>query len=650
MPLSTQELQQFKSIVESRPPDEQERFKQKYNALDTAGKEQIVRKGLAQFKPVETPTPEAAPEKSTMLTDPLETLRRSGGDFVSSIVQSVSHPIKTAKTMGELALGVVEKAIPGEQHHEQVADAMGNYFAERYGGPENVQKTALEDPVGFASDLSVFFTGGGSALTKAGTISKVGTLAKTGEALTKVGQMVDPIGVTMKAGGAALESATKGRTIGASPKSLNNPVVDAAKRLNVDLLASAQSNSRVPAILEATAAKGLFGKQILQRVDDIQRSLMNIGEDMIKQTGKADDLGVAGEAISKGAEKFRDRFFTMKEELYKKAEFNSRGAPIIVDTKKTQDFIKTIMDEKIAAHKTVGRASGTDFFEGLQERLSSKDNPINAVEARAAIRELNKKIGNINDPVSTGNKAELQKLASSLSDDLDNAVKTQAPELAKDIDRANRFFKLSLEEMNSHFGKQIMKYSDQPDKILPAIIKDTTSVNDIKRIYRLIGKANKTNVQAAFLRDFLDGAKNPARTYFTPDGLSRQINKFGNDKLAKVLEPEQVQKLNDLAVAARGMGKFERIAEGSQTAFTGRLLAEFTPLLHGDVLKTGLILMGDRMLSHWIASKSGQQFILRGVTLTGKTGKAIQKAAPKAAAAGRTARIGGLASEEDLND
>jgi hypothetical protein len=86
----------------------------------------------------------------------------SGMQYGKDILTALTDPIGTAKSIGELGLGIIQLAIPGEQASEQQAKAVGQYFANRYGGMENIKKTIATDPVGFAGDVSVLLTGGAS--------------------------------------------------------------------------------------------------------------------------------------------------------------------------------------------------------------------------------------------------------------------------------------------------------------------------------------------------------------------------------------------------------------------------------------------------------------------------------------------------------
>lgn len=117
----------------------------------------------------------------------LKNLPSSAFQFGKDVISPLLDPIGTAKSIAQLGAGVVQLAIPGEQANEKQAKLVGAYFANRYGGLENIKKTFAEDPVGFISDASIILTGGGTLATKVGPLTKIGEQAK------KVGQAIDPL-------------------------------------------------------------------------------------------------------------------------------------------------------------------------------------------------------------------------------------------------------------------------------------------------------------------------------------------------------------------------------------------------------------------------------------------------------------------------
>src|SRR5438309_262397 len=79
----------------------------------------------------------------------------SAAQFGHDIVQPFLHPIDTATNLKNLGLGVLQKTgIVSGDEHEKYADAVGRFFADRYGGVENVKRSLATDPVGVAGDLS----------------------------------------------------------------------------------------------------------------------------------------------------------------------------------------------------------------------------------------------------------------------------------------------------------------------------------------------------------------------------------------------------------------------------------------------------------------------------------------------------------------
>lgn len=112
----------------------------------------------------------------------------SAKQFGKDIATPFMEPVKTGKALGNLALGLVQKLIPGEQPEEATVDAVGKFLAERYGGLENIKRTIAKDPVGILADVSMIVTGGGMAAARA-----PGFIGQAGRVGSKIGQAMDPI-------------------------------------------------------------------------------------------------------------------------------------------------------------------------------------------------------------------------------------------------------------------------------------------------------------------------------------------------------------------------------------------------------------------------------------------------------------------------
>lgn len=124
---------------------------------------------------------------------------RSAKNFGRDMIHPFVHPIETAKSLGNLAMGVGEKLIPGEQEHEVYADATGQMIADRYGSVNALKRTAMNDPVGMLSDAAGIATVGGGLAAKA-----PGTVGKVGRAVQTVGKAIDPVNLAMNTAKAGL--------------------------------------------------------------------------------------------------------------------------------------------------------------------------------------------------------------------------------------------------------------------------------------------------------------------------------------------------------------------------------------------------------------------------------------------------------------
>lgn len=105
---------------------------------------------------------------------------------------------EAVRGIANVGAGVVQKLIPGEQGKEPYADAIGKFFADRYGGMENLKKTIINDPVGFAADVSAVLSLGGSAAGKAGQLTGATRLAETGRKAAQIGRAIEPVNATIK--------------------------------------------------------------------------------------------------------------------------------------------------------------------------------------------------------------------------------------------------------------------------------------------------------------------------------------------------------------------------------------------------------------------------------------------------------------------
>lgn len=129
----------------------------------------------------------------------LNKLPSSAVNAAANIVSPIIHPIRTAKGIGNIAAGGVEKyspaimalkamrAVPEELPQEKYFNEAANTYKQRYGGGKNIAETAYNDPVGMGLDALMVaepFTG---AIRKAAPTIAGKTLEGTGTALQESG-------------------------------------------------------------------------------------------------------------------------------------------------------------------------------------------------------------------------------------------------------------------------------------------------------------------------------------------------------------------------------------------------------------------------------------------------------------------------------
>lgn len=93
----------------------------------------------------------------------------------------------TFKSMTDLAAEAV-KAAGGSEADTPTIDAFAQALSDRYGSLDALRQTAVTDPLGLAGDVSMLFTGGGTAAARA-----PGAIGRAGEVLATAGRAIDPL-------------------------------------------------------------------------------------------------------------------------------------------------------------------------------------------------------------------------------------------------------------------------------------------------------------------------------------------------------------------------------------------------------------------------------------------------------------------------
>ena len=148
------------------------------------------------------------------------------------------------------------------------------------------------------------------------------------------------------------------------------------------------------------------------------------------------------------------------------------------------------------------------------------------------------------------------------------------------------------------------------------------SVEDIPKIMEVAGQKGADGIRATVLADIFAKAKTAGGQGFTPNGLNRQMAKFGEDRLQALFGPKRFAKIKDLATVTGSLERGQKIAEGSQTAYLARIGA-----LSGSAIASPLLAfklaVGDVAFNRFISSKAGQRWLTTGLGMSPKVTRAL---------------------------
>lgn len=162
----------------------------------------------------------------------------SAAQFGKGLVESISHPIKTAGNVLDLLTGAAYNSLPkaaqdkvrewetNPEALQRAIDAANNFggiYKQRYGSYDRLLNTVATDPVGFAADASTILSGGAAAA------STVGKVARAGQAAERAASIA---GVTYNTGRSAAATSRAFRNVARGAESTAQALNTAAKYTN----------------------------------------------------------------------------------------------------------------------------------------------------------------------------------------------------------------------------------------------------------------------------------------------------------------------------------------------------------------------------------------------------------------------------------
>lgn len=430
------------------------------------------------------------------------------------------------------------------------------------------------------------------------------------------------------------------------------PEIDAlAKKYGMTLPASSTTTNRAVPLIESIAGKSAFGNKLTQMTLKAEESLTRAADDVIAKIGSSPDASNAGIKIADGMNRYRSRFMDTKNALYDAAKINK--GDVTLNPQNTISVLDDIISEiKNTANPDMGSLK---YFQQLKKGLAGAGDEMrdklakqgfnaNAIEkimsqqkiqvgvdgtkALNTIKQIRRDTNpKLTTPIATGFEAELRKIGATLSDEFDNALTQARPDLAEALAKANSAYKEGITKLNSEFGKKIKRYSDagQFDKIAESVLNRSTSVDDIPKIFEVVGEDGKNALKANLADRMIGETKRNAKQAFTPSIIDKTIKQFGDARLKAIYTPEEYNALKELSKLTYAVGAAQKVAEGSQTTFTAKMAGIFTLAFTNPPLALQF-LTSDAAFAKAISSKAGQQYLRSGSQLSPVTKFAVPSA------------------------
>lgn len=400
----------------------------------------------------------------------------------------------------------------------------------------------------------------------------------------------------------------------------NQEIATLAQKKGINLPLSSVSDSNIVKQAEALSQKGIFGGKLETVVDTANKKLSSISDDFVKKFGGTEDLTIAGKSVIEGADTFRDSWRALKNKAYQTAnELLQKGdaGSFMPNTSNTVRVIDEILSSKQAASGIIGEAATSDtttaILQTIRKNLTSGETK-SLSAFTSALDELNKMTKFGNTLISTGDQAILKKVIATMDQDVTNGLRSIAPKAARALDKADEIYKKGIELLDSSFGDKIAKLSDNPTKIVDQLLTPK-SVDDVPRIFELIGKGKNgpqriADVRSAFARKLLDKATGErgimGRT------LDNVIDSYGESTVRAILGEDGLQAIREIQKLASAINAGQKVAEGSQTAFLGKIQAFLTALFTGNLPIAASIAGGDRVLSGLFQTQWFRNWLTKG--------------------------------------
>jgi hypothetical protein len=485
--------------------------------------------------------------------------------FGAGLVNTATHLPQTAQNLAGSAIGGVENLQGQNQgnpdQYQQTANALGHSLMQRYGSLDALRNTATNDPFGFGTDVVSILAGGAGLIGKGADLGELGSrVAQTAlSPITKTGSKLADLTV----GGGAIPD-----------------VAAASARTGIELPAAAYTNNPIVNAGEALAATGGGEAAYSARVENALSKMQDVSQKVVESAGGTGDLTTAGEKIAQGLKDYETAFNAANDAVFSKIKSS------VGDVAAKTDASSAALDSIISNREAIADTTGIKYFKDKLDVINGTEGykPPTLDTLKQIRTSVGKKIGDaFKDP--TADVGQLKQLYGTLTQDIRNTILYQRkPAILRMYDKANEAYKAGYEVISSQYAGKIRRLAEegQHSKIVDALIKPSTAIEDIPRILKVAGPQGAKEIQSTFLQNIFDGAKD-VNGDFTSTGINKMLKKYGEgtpdrDKVSAILSPQQVQQVKDLGTLTDAMKKITALQKGASPSYMVRMALQFKAL------------------------------------------------------------------------
>lgn len=257
-------------------------------------------------------------DASKMVDNFIPSLKKEGAE----IFNAITSPLETGESIFNMIAGGVQKLDPTGilgNNKEKYAEAIADYYAEKYGSFNAFKRELQSNPAGVLGDGSMFITGGAGVAKLGAKLGATGNIVSKGaDAVGKAGASIDPfnlaLNVPLTGAGQAIGTFTKDTLAPSLYESSLKPSANALKSRR-DRAVQTGLNEKLPINRKSAIYINDTIADLGKKVDEIiESSDASIPVEKLFETfdSLVNEFNVVGDVNSKGnlAEiaKLRDKF------------------------------------------------------------------------------------------------------------------------------------------------------------------------------------------------------------------------------------------------------------------------------------------------------------------------------------------------------